>query len=210
MTDYDAIVVGSGAGGLGAALRMSQQGVSVLLLEAAPSFGGYLNAFTRKGYSFDTGLHYLGELAPGGSFRMLLELLEIDKEVSFVELNPDGFDCFYFPDFELRLCKGKEQYQERLLELFPNESKPIKKFFHTIDQLMKAFSDRKGPPKNILDENGYMVSSSGPGEAFWVNLPKDDQRHHPQSPSPGSFVAPTAATAACRQAWLRPFCVSCC
>ena len=88
---------------------------------------------------------------------MLLELLEIDKEVSFIELNPDGFDCFYFPDFELRLCKGKEQYQERLLELFPNESKPIKKFFHTIDQLMKAFSDPKGPPKNILDKIGYVV-----------------------------------------------------
>ncbi|MCF8130025.1 MAG: NAD(P)/FAD-dependent oxidoreductase [Deltaproteobacteria bacterium] len=157
MTDYDAIVVGSGAGGLAAALRMSQQGVSVLLLEAAPSFGGYLNAFTRKGYSFDTGLHYLGKLAPGGSFRMLLELLEIDKEVSFIELNPHGFDRFSFPDFELRLCKGKAQYQERLLELFPHESKPIKRFFHTVDQLLKAFSDPKGPPKNIFDKIGYVV-----------------------------------------------------
>ena len=99
MTDYDAIVIGSGAGGLGAALRMSQQGVSVLLLEAAPNFGGYLNPFTRNGYSFDTGLHYLGKLQPGGSFMMLMELLEVDKEVSFIELNPDGFDCFCFPGF---------------------------------------------------------------------------------------------------------------
>ena len=156
MTDYDAIVVGSGAGGLGAALRLSQQGVSVLLLEAAPSFGGYLNAFTRRGYSFDTGLHYLGKLAPGGTFRMLLELLEIDREVSFIELNPDGFDRFCFPDFELQLCKGRERYQERLLALFPHETKPIEKFFHTIEQLLKALSDPKGPPKNILDKIGYV------------------------------------------------------
>ena len=156
MTDYDAIVIGSGAGGLGAALRMSQQGVSVLLLEAAPNFGGYLNPFTRNGYSFDTGLHYLGKLQPGGSFMMLLELLEIDKEVSFIELNPDGFDCFCFPDFELRFCKGREKYQKRLLTLFPNEAKPIRKYFHIIDQLLKAFSDPKGPPKNIFDKIGYI------------------------------------------------------
>ncbi len=39
MADFDAIVVGSGAGGLSAALRMAQQDVSVLVLEAMPSFG---------------------------------------------------------------------------------------------------------------------------------------------------------------------------
>ena len=34
MTDFDAIVVGSGAGGLSAALGMARQDVSVLVLEA--------------------------------------------------------------------------------------------------------------------------------------------------------------------------------
>jgi heterodisulfide reductase subunit A-like polyferredoxin len=48
MTDYQAIVIGSGAGGLSAALTLSRSGSSVLLLEAMPSFGGYLNPFQRK------------------------------------------------------------------------------------------------------------------------------------------------------------------
>lgn len=114
MTDFDAIVVGSGAGGLSAALRLAQQKVSVLVLEAMPAFGGYINPFVRNGYRFDTGVHYLGKLGHGGTFRLLLELLELDDQLDFVELDPDGFDRYVFPDFELRLCKGKQRYQERL------------------------------------------------------------------------------------------------
>lgn len=156
MTDVDAIVIGSGAGGLSAALRMSQQGASVLVLEASPVFGGYLNAFSRNGYCFDTGVHYLGKLHPGGSFRLLLELLGIDNGLEFIELNPDGFDRYMFPDFELQLCKGKHRYRERLQHLFPDESKAIKKFFHILDAMIQAVSDPHGPPKNMLDKLLYV------------------------------------------------------
>jgi len=75
MTDYQAIVIGSGAGGLSAALTISRSGSTVLLLEAMPSFGGYLNPFRRKPYTFDTGLHYLGELGKGERFWSLLDTL---------------------------------------------------------------------------------------------------------------------------------------
>lgn len=77
MPDFDAIVVGSGAGGLSAALGLGQRNHSVLLLEAMQNFGGYLKPFHRKGYTFDTGLHYLGELYKGGSFWRLLDQLGI-------------------------------------------------------------------------------------------------------------------------------------
>ena len=80
MTDFDAIVVGS------AALRLAQQKVSVLVLEAMPAFGGYINPFVRNGYRFDTGVHYLGKLGHGGTFRLLLELLELDDQLDFVDL----------------------------------------------------------------------------------------------------------------------------
>ena len=155
MTDFDAIVVGSGAGGLSAALRLAQQKVSVLVLEAMPAFGGYINPFVRNGYRFDTGVHYLGKLGHGGTFRLLLELLELDDQLDFVELDPDGFDRYVFPDFELRLCKGKQRYHERLKRLFPHESRAISRYFNLIDRLLNAFSDPHGPPKNLLDRLRY-------------------------------------------------------
>ena len=52
MTDYDAIVVGSGAGGLGAALRMSQQGVSVLLLGGRTILWRLFECIHQKGLLF--------------------------------------------------------------------------------------------------------------------------------------------------------------
>jgi phytoene dehydrogenase-like protein len=157
MSDVDAIVVGSGAGGLSAALRLTQLGVSVLLLEAMPSFGGYMNPFSRNGYTFDTGIHYLGKLAPGGSFRQLLEVLALDKEIAFAEIDPQGFDRYMFPDFELRICKGRSAYEERLHTLFPNDTKAIRAYFGVIDRLLSAFSDPHGPPKTWLDRIRYII-----------------------------------------------------
>ncbi|NWG01787.1 MAG: NAD(P)-binding protein [Syntrophaceae bacterium] len=99
MANYQVIVIGSGAGGLSAALSLTRKGLSVLLLEAMPSLGGYLNPFRRKQYKFDTGLYYLGQLGKGEPFWNLLDALGIADKIGFVELDPGGIDRYVFPDF---------------------------------------------------------------------------------------------------------------
>lgn len=44
---FDIVVVGSGIGGLTAALAAARAGASVLVLEAAKQYGGYCNPFRR-------------------------------------------------------------------------------------------------------------------------------------------------------------------
>jgi len=90
IADYHAIVIGSGAGGLSAALSLTRNGFSVLLLEAMPSFGGYLNPFRKKQYTFYTGLRYLGQLGKGEAFWSLLDTLGLADTLDFIELDPDG------------------------------------------------------------------------------------------------------------------------
>ena len=68
---WDAIVVGTGVGGLAAGLALARKEHSVLLLEAGKQFGGMLNPFARKQYHFDVGVHYVGEAGPRQAMRRL-------------------------------------------------------------------------------------------------------------------------------------------
>jgi phytoene dehydrogenase-like protein len=141
MPDADVIIVGSGAGGMSAGLKMARDGCRVLLLEAMPSFGGYLNPFRRNGYRYDTGLHYVGDLAAGGSFRALLDELGLGRRLSFVELDPDGFDRYIFPHHEVRFCKGTDRFQQQLQQLFDNERPAIDRFFKVFNNILLAVRD---------------------------------------------------------------------
>jgi phytoene dehydrogenase-like protein len=157
MADYQAIVIGSGAGGLSSALSLSRNGFSVLLLEAMPSFGGYLRPFSRKPYKFDTGLHYLGELDKGEQFWSLLDTLGIIDKVRFIELDPEGFDRYVFGDYEFRLCKGKERFKEELLKAFPKEERGITRFLEVSDKIAKAMHASMSMEGGLLEMLWFLL-----------------------------------------------------
>jgi len=157
MADYDAIIIGSGAGGLSAALKLARSHYSVMLLEAMTSFGGYLNPFRRKGYTFDTGLHYLGELGEEDRFWRLLDELGVGESIKFVELNPEGFDRYIFPDYELSVCKGKNRFIERLINDFPKEEPGIYKFFTVFEKIIKAVKASESMGEGVLQMLWYIV-----------------------------------------------------
>jgi prolycopene isomerase len=54
---YDAIVVGSGLGGLSAGACLARGGKRVLLVERQPGVGGNAHAFTRGPYTIDPAIH---------------------------------------------------------------------------------------------------------------------------------------------------------
>ena len=51
----DAIVIGSGIGGLGVAVLLAKVGKRVLVLEQHDRAGGCCHTFTEKGFEFDVG-----------------------------------------------------------------------------------------------------------------------------------------------------------
>ena len=75
---WDTIVVGSGLGGLATAgLLARHAGQRVLVLERHYTAGGFTHTFTRPGYEWDVGVHYVGDVhrpdiadreAPGDDF----------------------------------------------------------------------------------------------------------------------------------------------
>ena len=58
--DYDSIIIGSGSGGMAAAVALAQSGQKVLLCEQHEVPGGWTHSFNIEGYRFSTGVHYIG------------------------------------------------------------------------------------------------------------------------------------------------------
>ncbi|UQA61207.1 phytoene desaturase family protein [Polyangium aurulentum] len=127
-----AIVIGTGTGGLASAAFLAKEGFDVLALERADVLGGYLAPFSREGFVFDPGLHYVGACRPGQLVHDLLARLGIDAGPLFCELDPDGFDVLRFPDLEVRICRPLGAYRERLLSLFPGNAKGLRHFFNVL------------------------------------------------------------------------------
>lgn len=135
---FDIVVVGSGVGGLVAALWAARAGQSVLVLEAAKQFGGYLNPFRRGKYRFDPGLHYVGECGPGQLLPRVLDALGLADAIRFRELTPEGFERIVFPGYEVTMPRGEDLYRERLLRDFPHERRGIDQFFDLLAQFRAA------------------------------------------------------------------------
>src|SRR6266550_1571240 len=112
MTDFDVIVIGSGAGGLTAAVALQQGGLKTLVLEQHYTPGGWCHSFTLEGHRFSPGVHYIGELNPGGRMRAVYEGLGVSGDLQFCELNPDGFDKVRIglgkDEVRFDICKGRE------------------------------------------------------------------------------------------------------
>jgi phytoene dehydrogenase-like protein len=88
-TPYDAIVIGSGIGGLCVASLLAQMANKrILVLERHFKLGGFTHSFSRKGYTWDVGLHYVGGLAPGSQGRHIFDFI-----------TRKGVDWPYFPHF---------------------------------------------------------------------------------------------------------------
>jgi len=126
---FDAIVIGSGLGGLTCAATLCAVGKRVLVLERHYVAGGNSQAFRReihgKRYEFDVGVHYIGECGPDGAITRILGSLGLAERVVFRPLDADRYSTLVFPDFQFRVPASWDLYRKRLLEQFPKESEPL-------------------------------------------------------------------------------------
>ncbi|EFX72451.1 hypothetical protein DAPPUDRAFT_308270 [Daphnia pulex] len=129
---WDAIVIGSGIGGMATAALLSKAGMKVLVLEKHYKCGGACHTFIEQGYEFDVGIHYVGNFIRPTLTRTLLEQIT-DGQIQWAQLE-NGFDRVIMNSTsplrrDCSVSSGKDAWKNQLLKEFPGERKAIEQFF---------------------------------------------------------------------------------
>lgn len=116
---YDAIVIGSGLGGLSTAAILSKEGKKALVLEKHYTAGGFTHTFTRKDYEWDVGLHYVGSVEK--KERILRRLFDYvtNSQLDWADMG-EVYDRIIFGEKEYPLVKGLDNFKNKLKEYFPS------------------------------------------------------------------------------------------
>ena len=122
--DWDAIIIGSGMGGMAAAAALSKVGQKVLLLEQYQTLGGLTHSFSMEGFSWDAGIHYLNCVAPEDRERHILDWLSTTP-IAFTSMGA-VYDNLHIGDAApLALSRPYEAQARDLKDRFPDETDAI-------------------------------------------------------------------------------------
>lgn len=161
--NYDIILIGSGMGALTVGSIMSQlRDKRVLILERHYVMGGFTHEFGRKQkYSWDVGIHYVGDMHEGAMLRRLSDIVTRGG-VRWNQMPADCFEKFVYPDFTFRVPASEEEYLGRLIEMFPAEEAALRAYFEDV-RTMNGWFGRHNmkSPEPFVDRVRQKLQISG-------------------------------------------------
>lgn len=130
------IIIGGGIGGLFTGAFLSKNGVRVTVLEKNTIIGGGLQCFTRKGKTFETGMHVAGGFGPDGNLNKICHYLGISDKLRLQEVPSECSDEIYYRSSNelFKIASGRQKFIERLIQYFPHEANGIKAY---VDELFR-------------------------------------------------------------------------
>lgn len=157
---YDAIVIGSGIGGLAtAALLAREAGRRVLVLERHYTPGGYTHAFRRPGYEWDVGVHYIGQMGAHSMLRRAFDAIAPGLE--WADMG-DVYDTIVVDGDRYDFVKGRTRWRDRMVEYFPSEAEAIDAYLAKVREAtgvaMRLFGE-KGLPSALAAVVGPAMRS---------------------------------------------------
>ena len=134
---YDAVIIGSGLGGLVCGALLAKAGKNVLVLERQQQLGGCMQSYKRRGLSFDTGLHYIGGLGEGQRLHRAFSFLGL-MQLPWHRLDAEGFDYVTVGERTFRFAEGFEQFADALAEDFPQQRAALRKYAQLLQKVEES------------------------------------------------------------------------
>ena len=142
----DYLIVGSGLSALVFGALMANSGKTVQVLEAHEHPGGFGHTFTMaKKYTFNAQFHYVWDCGEGQLVNSVLKKLGLDRDVTFEQYDPNGFDHMRMPGYSLDIPSSPEELIQRLSTLFPESADNIRRFVTEVEKTGKGLK-RLAPP----------------------------------------------------------------
>jgi prolycopene isomerase len=134
MTDYDAVIIGAGNGGLTAGLTLARAGVKTLMLERHNIPGGCATSFVRGRFEFEVALHQLSGMGTEsfpGPLRSMLKDLGVLKDLEFVQME-NLYRAVMPGQLDITLKADRAEALQALKAKFPQETSGIDGFFDLV------------------------------------------------------------------------------
>ena len=130
---YDAIVVGSGIGGLTNAALLSLMGKKVCVLEQHYTAGGYTHAYEREGFEWDVGVHYIGEVHKPSTMKRMFDVIS-EGRLKWAPMD-EVYDKIILKDKEFHFVAGRDNFIDELSKHFPGERQMITDYVSLIRKI---------------------------------------------------------------------------
>ena len=125
------IIIGAGVGGLSAGIYAEQNGFNAVILEKNPNIGGLCTGWTRKGFEIDGCIHWLTGTNPNNCLYEMWRNVGAFKGEEDI-YNPESWGSFEFDGHKVVLWADIERAEKEWIEISPEDTKQIKKFFKLV------------------------------------------------------------------------------
>lgn len=136
--NYDIVIIGAGLSGLTCGALLSRAGMRVAVLEMDAKPGGYLAGFERKGFRFDSSIHWLNQCGENGLVTRVFNAIDTDHPKVSLQQN---IRKTVTDSFSYLLTNNPDELRDSLIEKFPHEKSGIMRFFKDAWKIAKGFKD---------------------------------------------------------------------
>lgn len=138
--EFDAIVIGSGIGGLVAGTQLAVKGARVLVLEKYLIPGGSSGFYERDGYTFDVGSSVMFGFSDKGNLNLITQALEAVGHMMEVVPDPTTVHFHLADDLSVRVHREYDDFITELVSKFPHEKEGINKFYGICWKIFNALN----------------------------------------------------------------------